>query len=177
MLLRLWRALTPGTPLEGRINRQWGAIGFQGTDPATDLRGMGVLGLRVLVDMAEKQPDSLRGLLREDSKEFYYPLAIAVINIAHDTLQLLSDLPAAANLIFNDESDPVTVFSGLCMRVMLDFDTAHAQFIINFLSRGGNRALCIMQFNPSRTAYFANLRKAARSPSSPALRTLIPTSR
>lgn len=38
----------PSVPLEARITKDWQRIGFQGTDPATDFRGMGMLGLRCL---------------------------------------------------------------------------------------------------------------------------------
>ena len=43
-MLQLWNTLTPDEPLEQRYTRQWGDIGFQGTDPASDFRGMGLLG-------------------------------------------------------------------------------------------------------------------------------------
>ncbi|XP_008582654.1 PREDICTED: ELMO domain-containing protein 1 isoform X4 [Galeopterus variegatus] len=45
MLLKLWKFLKPNTPLESRISKQWCEIGFQGDDPKTDFRGMGLLGL------------------------------------------------------------------------------------------------------------------------------------
>ena len=35
--------MMPGTPLEKRITKQWGDLGFQGKDPQTDFRGMGML--------------------------------------------------------------------------------------------------------------------------------------
>ena len=38
---QLWNLLMPDTSLERRITKQWGAVGFQGDDPATDFRGMG----------------------------------------------------------------------------------------------------------------------------------------
>lgn len=43
--LQLWEFLKPNTPLESRISKQWCEIGFQGDDPKTDFRGMGLLGL------------------------------------------------------------------------------------------------------------------------------------
>lgn len=39
----------PTVKLESRITKQWGDIGFQGEDPKTDFRGMGLLGLINLV--------------------------------------------------------------------------------------------------------------------------------
>ena len=48
-LLELWSLLQPGVPLETRRTKQWQSIGFQGDDPKTDFRGMGVLGLENLL--------------------------------------------------------------------------------------------------------------------------------
>ncbi|XP_077596670.1 ELMO domain-containing protein 1 isoform X1 [Stigmatopora nigra] len=53
MLMKLWKELRPDTPLTGRISKQWCEIGFQGSDPKTDFRGMGLLGLHVLLYFAE----------------------------------------------------------------------------------------------------------------------------
>jgi hypothetical protein len=33
----------PDTALENRITSQWGEIGFQGKNPETDFRGMGMI--------------------------------------------------------------------------------------------------------------------------------------
>lgn len=48
-LLQLWSLLQPGIPLETRKTKQWQNIGFQGDDPKTDFRGMGMLGLENLL--------------------------------------------------------------------------------------------------------------------------------
>lgn len=42
-LTQLWNLMMPDTPLEERITKQWGDLGFQGRDPMTDFRGMGML--------------------------------------------------------------------------------------------------------------------------------------
>lgn len=34
-----------GTELSGRKSKQWEILGFQGSDPATDFRGGGILSL------------------------------------------------------------------------------------------------------------------------------------
>ena len=49
LFLQLWNSLRPETKLESRISKQWTEIGFQGDDPMTDFRGMGMLGLQNLV--------------------------------------------------------------------------------------------------------------------------------
>ena len=45
----MWCVPQPGVPLETRRTKQWQSIGFQGDDPQTDFRGMGVLGLENLL--------------------------------------------------------------------------------------------------------------------------------
>jgi len=49
MLMDLWRLLQPGIPLSQRRTKEWQNVGFQGEDPKTDFRGMGVLGLHNLL--------------------------------------------------------------------------------------------------------------------------------
>lgn len=48
-LLQLWNQLMPSTSLESRITKQWQEIGFQGSNPATDFRSMGVLSLHCML--------------------------------------------------------------------------------------------------------------------------------
>lgn len=47
-LLELWSLLMPARELESRVSNSWKNIGFQGDDPKTDFRGMGILGLENL---------------------------------------------------------------------------------------------------------------------------------
>ena len=47
-LAALWKHLQPDRELTSRLSNDWGDIGFQGEDPKTDFRGMGMLGLRNL---------------------------------------------------------------------------------------------------------------------------------
>lgn len=49
MFIQLWNLLMPTKTLKARISKQWADIGFQGDDPKTDFRGMGILGLINLV--------------------------------------------------------------------------------------------------------------------------------
>jgi hypothetical protein len=43
----------------GHMGPLWEKLGFQGKDPATDLRGAGLMGLKNLHYMAECYPDVL----------------------------------------------------------------------------------------------------------------------
>lgn len=78
MLIDLWEGMLPNVAspfdslsLRGDINssgseycsEDWGKIGFQGRDPATDFRGMGVLGLIQLVHFVKFSPSEARKVL------------------------------------------------------------------------------------------------------------------
>lgn len=90
MLMRLWVALMPGMPLEARITKQWQMIGFQGDDPRTDFRGMGLLGLENLLFFAEEYNSAARHVLtRSQHPRYGYSFAIVGINITHMAYNLL----------------------------------------------------------------------------------------
>ncbi|ORZ18922.1 ELMO/CED-12 family-domain-containing protein [Absidia repens] len=89
-LLKLWTCLMPGTELEARLTRQWGDIGFQGNDPASDFRGMGMQGLDDLVYYAKTYPDaSQRTFISSQHPISWYPFAIVGINISQFAIQIL----------------------------------------------------------------------------------------
>ncbi|ORX52822.1 hypothetical protein DM01DRAFT_1383976 [Hesseltinella vesiculosa] len=89
-LLQLWQHLMPATKLEHRLTKQWTDIGFQGQDPATDFRGMGIQGLDDMLYYCKTYPDSAqRTFLTSQHPVSWYPFAIVGINISHFTLQIL----------------------------------------------------------------------------------------
>jgi hypothetical protein len=53
-LMRLWTALRPNVHLSSRKCEEWNEIGFQGRDPATDFRGMGLLGLTNMLELVDQ---------------------------------------------------------------------------------------------------------------------------
>lgn len=90
MLLRLWELLMPSTKLESRITKQWGDIGFQGDDPKTDFRGMGMLGLTNLVFFSENYSDAARQVLSQaNHPKLGYSYAIVGINLTEMAYSLL----------------------------------------------------------------------------------------
>lgn len=90
LLMDLWSSLMVDIPLEGRITRQWGQIGFQGSDPATDFRGMGMQGLDDLLYYAKIHPTSARSALKCSLHPVsWYPFAIVGINITQYAVQIL----------------------------------------------------------------------------------------
>lgn len=92
-LEQLWSALKPNTKRSGgRITKEWGEIGFQGTDPMTDFRGMGVLSLVQLLYFASSFPDEAqRALAASNHTVRWYPFAVAGINITGFLMELVQE--------------------------------------------------------------------------------------
>jgi len=83
-LLKLWSDLQPDMPLKARISSDWSEIGFQGEDPKTDFRGMGLLGLRNLSFFAAGDKfgsAARRCVVRSHHPQYWYSWAIVGINL------------------------------------------------------------------------------------------------
>uniref|UniRef100_A0A8C7WZU9 ELMO/CED-12 domain containing 1 n=1 Tax=Oryzias sinensis TaxID=183150 RepID=A0A8C7WZU9_9TELE len=90
MLMKLWKELRPDTPLTSRISKQWCEIGFQGSDPKTDFRGMGLLGLHNLLYFAEHDKSAALQMLQDSLQPKHkYSFAIVGINITDLAYSLL----------------------------------------------------------------------------------------
>lgn len=90
LLQSVWRRLSGSSEVAGRIGQHWVSIGFQGTDPSTDLRGVGLLGLAHLLLFAERAPMGLRSGIaacRHGSRHF--PFAVASFNFSKLAVDLL----------------------------------------------------------------------------------------
>ena len=91
-LLAIWDSLNPDDPLDNRISSSWTSIGFQGNDPKTDFRGMGILGLLNLHYFATRHPSVARSiLLHSNHPTNGYPFAITGINLTNMAYVLLND--------------------------------------------------------------------------------------
>ncbi|XP_045142397.1 ELMO domain-containing protein 2-like [Echinops telfairi] len=90
LLLQLWNLLMPKKKLQARISKQWADIGFQGDDPKTDFRGMGMLGLTNLVYFSENYPTAARQILSHSNHpKLGYSYAIVAINLMEMAYSLL----------------------------------------------------------------------------------------
>ncbi|KAM9818593.1 ELMO domain-containing protein 2 [Syngnathus typhle] len=90
MLIKLWELLMPSVALESRVTKQWGDIGFQGDDPKTDFRGMGVLGLTNLLFFSENYTQEARQVLSHaNHPKLGYSYAIVGINLTGMAYSLL----------------------------------------------------------------------------------------
>lgn len=88
LLLQLWELLRPEVRLTQRKSKEWGEIGFQGDDPATDFRGMGFLGLQCMVQFARTSPLEAKKILNDSTRSNWFPWAITSITISNDILNL-----------------------------------------------------------------------------------------
>ncbi|RWS12830.1 ELMO domain-containing protein 2-like protein [Dinothrombium tinctorium] len=122
-LLQLWHLLMPGIALQSRVSKQWTEIGFQGEDPKTDFRGMGLLGLENLLYFAKTYPSSARQILLHSNHPSHgYPFAITGINITFIAYILLK----RGNLKTHFYN---TYFSTVCLE---DFHKVYCYLFLHF---------------------------------------------
>ncbi|MEE6461476.1 hypothetical protein FKM82_001298 [Ascaphus truei] len=89
-LLELWDLLMPHEKLKSRITKQWCDIGFQGDDPKTDFRGMGMLGFTNLLYFSRHYTEKARLILSHSNHpRFGYSYAIVGINLTEMAYSLL----------------------------------------------------------------------------------------
>jgi len=83
--------LSPVPPYQPLVSADWGEVGFQGKDPTTDLRGMGIYGLLQLVHLSnvERGFRARKMLFESRHPRRYFPFAASGINI---TAFVLNDL-------------------------------------------------------------------------------------
>ena len=80
----------PEEPYPSRIGPHWSKIGFQGKDPATDFRGMGMLGLDDLHYLAKTYPDTAERILATSHHVTSgFSMAIVGINLTDIALNLV----------------------------------------------------------------------------------------
>ena len=129
MLESLWEQLCPGVSREPEVaalaragslddaaktiatrkSKSWGRIGFQGLDPVTDLRGMGLLGLLHLVHFARTRHS--RTVLEWSQAPVngpevkFFPFACASIQITNFVLQLARERLLGHVMILGMERD------------------------------------------------------------------------
>ncbi|KOB66265.1 ELMO domain-containing protein 2 [Operophtera brumata] len=105
-LLKLWSLLVPNEELENRVTKQWQYIGFQGDDPKTDFRGMGMLGLENLLFFAtEYSQASSHVLSHSHHPQYGYTFAIVGINLTSMAYNFLKD-GSAKTYMFNAKTLP-----------------------------------------------------------------------
>jgi hypothetical protein len=83
------------------VDGDWMELGFQGSDPSTDFRGMGILGLTQLLYFSQYKTVKARAILNDFSTKpttgdsstngCYFPFAIIGINITRFLLEIVEE--------------------------------------------------------------------------------------
>lgn len=91
MLEELWDELLPSVKrVGGRYSKDWGKIGFQQSDPASDFRGAGILALHQLRYMARTRQHVARRMISQPADEGRrYPWACVGINITVEAVKIV----------------------------------------------------------------------------------------
>lgn len=90
LLEQLWSNLKPNKTRIVRKTKEWQEIGFQGDNPSTDFRGMGILGLMCLVHFSKNQA-SKNVLLDSNHKTYWYPFSVVGILVSNEIyLEMIS---------------------------------------------------------------------------------------
>jgi hypothetical protein len=89
VLMSVHRAITDAAECPARFGPHWELIGFQGDDPATDLRGTGMLSLLQALHMGCHRPALLHALFRLSRNGTAFPLMTMSINMTQVALGAL----------------------------------------------------------------------------------------
>jgi len=88
LLEAIWKMLK-SNPFN-RYGQHWVEIGFQGRDPATDLRSTGVLSLLMMYMLGQRLPEYFKKVYRCSTDcIFEFPFAISLVKITGVYLKLL----------------------------------------------------------------------------------------
>jgi hypothetical protein len=86
LFFSVWRNAFPGSPDPADTDVQWTRLGFQSSNPRTDIR-TGVHSLEALEYIARRYPDEFRKMVTEASNPATeYPFAASCVSIAFSVL-------------------------------------------------------------------------------------------
>eukprot|EP01132_Coremiostelium_polycephalum_P010057 gene10057-12326_t len=143
----IWNNLCPGIRRTGRLTSEWGEIGFQGKDPATDFRGMGALGLLNLHYFATNHTENAQKLLVNANTKYKYPFAITGINITSVLVQMLEKSALKNHFIYSGST--IQQFNELYVKIFIYFDNYYQS----------KKPVNIMQFGPIMKEFTNNKNK------------------
>ncbi|KYQ93582.1 hypothetical protein DLAC_11607 [Tieghemostelium lacteum] len=119
-LEEIWSSLRPGIRRKARLTSEWGDIGFQGKDPSTDFRGMGILGLENLHYLSTQHNEKAQLILTQANTKSVYPFSITGINITSLLVQMLEKNQLCNH--FYHSSPTVQQFNELYVKVFVYFN-------------------------------------------------------
>jgi len=154
LLLELWNALCPDTKLTSRVSNQWQQIGFQGSDPSTDFRSMGILALRNLVYFATRHSVHAARVLEDTNRPGnrfkWFSFAVAGINITAELSRLVKD--RKLNDFFYRKGCTLSNFNELYSACFYRFNSAWS----------ASNLPDIMSFQGFKKAFFENIAREGK---------------
>jgi len=78
-------------PLISRYGSHWQDVGFQGNDPGTDLRGVGLFGIFLLLRLTAKTSLVEKMFAQSSGETTNFPFCTCLLTLAKSTLGLLKD--------------------------------------------------------------------------------------
>ena len=90
LLQSIWMYVTKENRFVSKIGNHWEQIGFQGSDPSTDIRGSGLYGLLQLLHIAHEYPILIHKIYTLSIHDRYnFPLSIVSFKITNIVINLL----------------------------------------------------------------------------------------
>lgn len=124
----LWNTLLPNVERQGgRYSKDWGRIGFQQADPASDFRGGGVLALDQLIFIAETRTNVARRMIGEPKDEMSrYPWACVGINLTMEAIRIVESGVIGVELYGKGIEEGMEVFNKLYADM---FEVLHSRWV------------------------------------------------
>lgn len=162
-MAQLWSNLKgtpPTTPPPPVPSQEWKELGFQGTDPATDFRGMGIFALHQL-EYLSQSPDTRRIYQEAQYGPYWYSFAVIGINASAAVVEWLQ--AGLLDDLLHDYNGPIEDMSG---RLIL-LHTIYAQLMLEFHQKW-------LQARPANLFAFNDIFAASKAVLSAALRVTRP---
>jgi len=165
-LRQLWRCLG-GDDAYSRISEAWGRLGFQGRDPATDLRGGGGLALCDLLHLATSRPALCARMVERWSDPTSpqpprsLPLALTALHASSWLYALLEDELLEQCLLARAGAPAQGAAGGGYADLLPSYRQLLVELFVGFDAEWTRRAPeSIMQFEKVADEYVARVRKA-----------------
>ena len=120
VLQTIYRKLTKTIHNQPRFGSHWEEIGFQGNDPATDLRGTGFLSLLQMLFLVSKHLPVATEMYKLSVDPIYnFPFSLVSINITRIALQALRE--EKLSRICNKRNEVIEVFNDFYLATFWHF--------------------------------------------------------
>eukprot|EP00948_MAST-09A_sp_MAST-9A-sp1_P002482 g2482.t1 len=156
----IWTHLTGKKTLLGLTGSHWEDIGFQGTNPGTDLRACGCFALVQTLAFCEANSTLTKRMMLWNKGKNEFPIMLVFINFSLSCLHLLS----SHTEFFTGGGDP-TKFSSKTDAILSQMNTLHEAFIIRFYIHWVRHSCSVMSgdFEQVKSLLFTKAKKSLKT--------------